>query len=78
MTDQRKEQDMDYFRYEIGCAGQFVLNMTSRYANEDEAIAACEHGPSGCEVYDRKTKQWIGPQSWKEIMEAKRRLNNAS
>lgn len=59
------------YRYQVGCAGQFMLGMASSYDDMHEAIAACENGPAGCEVYDRETGHWIGPTSWEEIEEAK-------
>jgi hypothetical protein len=65
-------------RYQVGCAGMFMLAGESihlpTYADEDEAIVACESGPAGCEVYDTVTKEWIGPTSQEEINEAKARI----
>jgi hypothetical protein len=52
----------------------FVLGTDYGMDDEDEAIAACEAGPVGCEVYDTVTGKWIGPASQEEIEEAKARL----
>lgn len=61
-------------RYVVGCAGQFVLEQTTGYDDEDVAVAACGDGPPGCEVYDRLLDEWIGPTSKEEIDAAKLRV----
>lgn len=61
-------------RYRVGCAGQFMFGMTSTYADRNEAIAACGDGPTGCEVLDQQTGEWIGPTCWEEIEEARAAL----
>jgi hypothetical protein len=61
-------------RYRVGCAGQFMLGMDSGYDDKNTAIAACEYGPPGCEVYDSLAKRWIGPTCYEDIDEAKARL----
>lgn len=64
-------------RYLVGCAGQFVLYgdgsgyLHNTTDDEDEAIASCDTGPLGCEVYDTVEKKWIGPMCQEEIDEAK-------
>ena len=60
-------------RYQVGCAGQFVLGTTSSTNDLDEAIASCDE-PPGCEVFDRVERRWIGPMDPSEIDEAKARL----
>lgn len=64
-------------RYEVGCAGQFVLGQTRGYDDLDEAFAACV-APAGCEVYDTKTKRWLGPGSIEEIWAAQARIDARS
>jgi hypothetical protein len=67
-------------RYKVGCAGQFVLygdgtgHLHGEFDDVDEAIAACDTGPIGCEVYDADEGRWIGPGSRAEIDEAKAAL----
>lgn len=66
-------------RYAVGCAGQHAMHDDSGGASPlhlttddvDEAFAACETGPVGCEVYDRKERAWIGPLCREEIDDAK-------
>jgi hypothetical protein len=65
-------------RYQVGCAGMFVLGTTWSYDDEDKAIAACGDGPVGCEVYDREHDRWLGPTCQQEIDEAKARLGASS
>jgi hypothetical protein len=71
-------------RYLVGCTGQFALHaegagyLHNETDNEDEAVASCETGPVGCEVYDQLMRQWIGPTCIEEIEEAKARVNEAS
>jgi hypothetical protein len=62
------------YRYRVGCAGMFMLNMDYGVADEDEAIVACESGPPGCEVYDTIADRWIGPTNQFEIDAAKARI----
>lgn len=62
-------------RYRVGCAGQFVMSMTSTYSDEDEAMVACLDGPPGCEVLDTKTGEWLGPTCMAEINAARSRLD---
>jgi len=72
-------------RYRVGCAGQFFMNDDSGGASPihnatddvDEAIASCETGPVGCEVYDTVEDRWIGPTCMEEIEAAKTRLAQA-
>jgi hypothetical protein len=52
----------------------FMLGMDYGENDRDQAIVACEDGPTGCEVYDTMTGKWIGPTCWEEINEAKERL----
>ena len=67
-------------RYLVGCAGQFMLHGDgSGYLHlvtndVNEAIASCETGPIGCEVYDSLERKWIGPTCQEEIDEAKAAL----
>lgn len=44
--------------------------------DRDKAIAVCgnEGAPTGCEVLDTQTGEWIGPTCWQEIEEARERL----
>lgn len=69
-------------RYLVGCAGQFVLygdgsgHLHGTTDNVDEAFVLCLGGPVGCEVFDRATRQWIGPTCMEEIEEAKARLED--
>lgn len=73
---------MSGYRYLVGCAGQFMLYEDSgglaplhaMVDDVDEAFAACETGPVGCEVYDIHARRWIGPGSIEEIEAAKTRL----
>lgn len=57
-------------RYRVGCSGMFVLGTDYRMDDEHEAIASCGSGPPGCEVYDTRTGEWIGPTCQEEIDEA--------
>lgn len=57
---------MSDYRYRVGCAGMFVLGMTQGYDDEDEAVAACESGPMGCDVHDAALNRWIGPTCQEE------------
>lgn len=60
--------------YRVGCAGQFELGMDYGVDDEDEAIAACLHGPIGCEVFDTVTGKWIGPTCMEDILDAQAHL----
>lgn len=61
-------------RYQVGCAGMFVLGQQWSYEDEDEAIVAAGKGPCGSEVYDSATGRWTGPTCQEEIDEASSRL----
>lgn len=63
-------------RYEVGCAGMFVVGQTRSYDDLDAAVASCIE-PPGCEVYDTVTKRWLGPGCMEEIEDAQARMEAA-